>query len=232
MSTTVNGGIPLMPSNMSIDYHPGVFSIPHSRSASVCSSTSAHSTHSRPHSSQGVVLSASSVVPTMPLSEDLYRPAYMLGRPTIPSHTRHSSNTSQSTNYSTDLISPADSPPNHNHTNPSLKPHLRPTHIRARNATSPYPRDAESVYSSSSEAEDISMFFNHSPPDYHSMFVSNISAAQGQDTARATGQFGRMSLGPDHALEHLANNVRSATTTSASDRAKQIFVQAWYEISF
>jgi regulatory factor X len=41
------------------------------------------------------------------------------------------------------------------------------------------------------------------------------------------GQFGRMSLSPDAALEKLAGNVRAATTTSASDRAKQIFVQAW-----
>ena len=31
----------------------------------------------------------------------------------------------------------------------------------------------------------------------------------------------------DNALEQLASNVRSATTTSASDRAKQIFVHAW-----
>jgi hypothetical protein len=31
----------------------------------------------------------------------------------------------------------------------------------------------------------------------------------------------------DHTLEKLAANVRAATTTSASDRAKQIFVQAW-----
>jgi regulatory factor X, other len=35
----------------------------------------------------------------------------------------------------------------------------------------------------------------------------------------------------DHNLEQLANNVRSATTTSASDRAKQIFVHAWYVFS-
>lgn len=38
-----------------------------------------------------------------------------------------------------------------------------------------------------------------------------------------------MGMGPatDHTLEKLAANVRAATTTSASDRAKQIFVQAW-----
>ena len=230
MSTTVNGGIPLMPSNLnvSVDYHPAVFSLPHSRSSSVSSSTSAHSSLSRPQSSQGILLTASTVVPTMPSSDDLFRSAYPLTRTSaIPSHTRHSSNTSQSTTYSTDITSPADSPPNLNHANSSMKPHLRPTHIRARNATSPYPRDAESVYSSSSEAEDMSLYFNHSPPDYHSMFVSNVAATHGQEALRTAGQFGRMSLGPDHALEQLANNVRSATTTSASDRAKQIFVQAW-----
>jgi regulatory factor X, other len=47
------------------------------------------------------------------------------------------------------------------------------------------------------------------------------------DTVHAMGAFGRMTLSPDHALEKLAANVRAATTTSASDRAKQIFVQAW-----
>jgi len=35
----------------------------------------------------------------------------------------------------------------------------------------------------------------------------------------------------DHTLEKLAANVRAATTTSASDRAKQIFVQAWYVLA-
>lgn len=48
-----------------------------------------------------------------------------------------------------------------------------------------------------------------------------------QDAAAAAVSFGRMSLSADMTLEHLASNVRSATTTSASDRAKQIFVQAW-----
>lgn len=39
--------------------------------------------------------------------------------------------------------------------------------------------------------------------------------------------FGSMTLSPEAALEQLAVNVRSSTTTTASDRAKQIFVQAW-----
>mgnify|MGYP002402824369 CR=1 FL=1 len=44
----------------------------------------------------------------------------------------------------------------------------------------------------------------------------------------AAGAFGRMNINnSDHNLEKLAANVRAATTTSASDRAKQIFVQAW-----
>jgi regulatory factor X len=41
-----------------------------------------------------------------------------------------------------------------------------------------------------------------------------------------------MSINPDHALQKLAANVRVATTTSASDRAKQIFVQAWLTANY
>lgn len=225
MSVSVNGAMHMMP-NFDLFPQATHHHQSHSRSASVSSSSSAHSSHSRPHSSQGPLLSAPTVVPTMPSAEDIYRSAYPLGRhnPAIPpSHTRHSST---STAYSTDLTSPADSPPNHNLANPALalKGHLRPTHIRARVAASPYPRDAESVYSSSSETEDMAMFFNPSPPDYTNMYVAG---QQSQETFHAAGQFGRMTLGPDHALEQLAANVRAATTTSASDRAKQIFVQAW-----
>lgn len=51
--------------------------------------------------------------------------------------------------------------------------------------------------------------------------------APNQDAIHAAGAFGRMTLSNDQALEKLAANVRAATTTSASDRAKQIFVQAW-----
>ncbi|KAG8797818.1 hypothetical protein FRC16_008507 [Serendipita sp. 398] len=43
-------------------------------------------------------------------------------------------------------------------------------------------------------------------------------------------QYGR--AGPDQNLEQLASNVRSATTTSASDRAKQIFVHAWLNANY
>ncbi|GJJ07458.1 hypothetical protein Clacol_001660 [Clathrus columnatus] len=53
-----------------------------------------------------------------------------------------------------------------------------------------------------------------------------------QDAAAAAASFGRMSLSADMTLEHLASNVRSATTTSASDRAKQIFVQAWLSANY
>ena len=216
----------------------------HSRSASTCSSSSTHSSHSRPHSSQGSLLPAPAptVVPTMPSADDLYRSAYPSS--IQPSHTRHSSS---STAYSTDLTSPADSPPNHNLTNPALalnaKPsgpasaaaHIRPTQIRAaRAAASPYPRDADSVYSSSSETEDMALFFNPSPPEYTNMYVPSAphhAHGHQQDVFHAAGQIGRMSLGADHALEQLAANVRAATTTSASDRAKQIFVQAWCVLS-
>ncbi len=56
--------------------------------------------------------------------------------------------------------------------------------------------------------------------------------APNQDALHAVGAFGRMTLNNDHALEKLAANVRAATTTSASDRAKQIFVQAWCVYAF
>lgn len=56
--------------------------------------------------------------------------------------------------------------------------------------------------------------------------------APSQEAIHTTGAFGRMSLSPDHALEKLAANVRAATTTSASDRAKQIFVQAWLTANY
>lgn len=117
-------------------------------------------------------------------------------------------------------------PPNHNVANPSLKGPLRPSHIRARVAASPYPRDTDSVHSSSSETEDISMFLENAA-EYQSMYGGGHSMGPSQEALHTTGAFGRLSLSQDHALEKLAANVRAATTTSASDRAKQIFVQAW-----
>jgi hypothetical protein len=72
------------------------------------------------------------------------------------------------------------------------------------------------------------MFLANPTQDYHSMYGGGHTMAPNQETMHAAGAFGRMTLGPDHALEKLAANVRAATTTSASDRAKQIFVQAWY----
>lgn len=65
------------------------------------------------------------------------------------------------------------------------------------------------------------------PSDYHTIYpaAQTMNHEQG---VHAAGAFGRMSLSPDQGLDKLAMNVRAATTTSASDRAKQIFVQAWY----
>jgi len=191
---------------------------PPSRSNSVSSSPS-----SRPQSSQGGILRTIG-----PLSaEDLFRASYQ-PRPHPDPHARHTSHSSPTYALpSTDLISPSDSPPNHNLTNPALKNHIRASHIRARAAASPYPRDADSVHSSSSETEDPAMFLSTaSPADYPSMFTG-APIVSSQDAVHATGAFGRMTLSPDHTLEKLAANVRAATTTSASDRAKQIFVQAW-----
>ena len=64
--------------------------------------------------------------------------------------------------------------------------------------------------------------------DYH-MYGGGQTMVPSQDAAHTTGAFNRMTLSPDHTLEKLATNVRVATTTSASDRAKQIFVQTWYQ---
>lgn len=223
----------MMAANMPIDFlpaHPA-----HSRSNSF-SSSSSHNPGSRPQSSQGGVLRTSGIIP--PTAEDLYRASYHpLGRPhSLPTErARHSSGASFSSAYSlssTDLASPGDSPPNHNITNPALKGPLRPTHIRGLVRPSPYPRDTESVHSSSSETEDLSMFLGSSAADYNSIYGGAAVSHASPETMSTAGALGRMTISPDHALEKLAANVRAATTTSASDRAKQIFVQAWLTANY
>ncbi|PBK69645.1 uncharacterized protein ARMOST_05346 [Armillaria ostoyae] len=196
----------MMSTNMPLDFLP-IHS--HSRSNSV-SSSSTHSSSSRPQSSQGGLSRMQAGMP--PSTEDLYRATYQLGHPGLPTDP---------------------SPPNHNITNPALKNHLRPSHIRARAAASPYPRDTDSVHSSSSETDDIAMFLGNSAPEYPTMYGGQPhTMAPNQDALHAVGAFGRMTLNNDHALEKLAANVRAATTTSASDRAKQIFVQAWLTANY
>ncbi|KAF9534318.1 hypothetical protein CPB83DRAFT_756381 [Crepidotus variabilis] len=202
--TAVN--MQMMSTNMPLDFLP---SHPqHSRSNSV-SSNSTHSTHSRPQSSHGTFNRMQPGAATS--AEDLYRASYHLGQQSI----MH-----------------GDAPPNHNITNPALKGPLRASHIRARVAASPYPRDSDSL-SSSSETDDISMYLaGQTPGDYPSQMYGGPSLHNPQEAVHATGAFGRMTLSPDHALEKLAANVRAATTTSASDRAKQIFVQAWLTANY
>ncbi|KAJ7498915.1 hypothetical protein FB451DRAFT_1427446 [Mycena latifolia] len=194
-----------MSNNMPLDFLPSS----HSRSNSV-SSSSTHSSNSRPQSSSGLRMQSG----MGPTQDDLYRVSYQLGH--------HNGSLSDH------------SPPNHNVTNPALKNHLRPSHIRARAAASPYhPRDTDSVHSSSSETDDMAMFLgNPAAPDYHGMFAAPQTMAPNQEAMHAAGAFGRMTISPDHALEKLAANVRAATTTSASDRAKQIFVQAWLTANY
>jgi regulatory factor X len=201
----------VMRNNIPLDFLPL-----HSRSASVSSSSS----NSRPSSSQGPLSHIQTVLP--PSADDLYRSPYSLNG------SDHVCLSQQSPPLSA-LIATlfTQSPPNHNISNPALKGPLRPSHLRARAAASPYPRDTDSVHSSSSETEDISLFLTNPTHDYHSMYGGGHTMAPSQETMHAAGAFGRMTLGPDHALEKLAANVRAATTTSASDRAKQIFVQAW-----
>ncbi|RDX55656.1 hypothetical protein K466DRAFT_595771 [Polyporus arcularius HHB13444] len=217
----------MMTANVPFDFLPNAHL--HSRSNSV-SSSSSHSPNSRPQSSQGGgVLRAAAGLP--PSAEDLYRASFH----TTSSfdHVRNTSDASLSSAYSLDLATPADSPPNHNITNPALKGHLRQTHIRARVSASPYPRDTESVHSSSSETEDISMYLA-TTGEYHTMFAGPPQAMMPNpaEAMHVHAPYGRMTLSPDHALEKLAANVRAATTTSASDRAKQIFVQAWLTANY
>lgn len=195
---------------------------PHSRSNSVSSSSSL-SPSSRPQSSQGVPYLRNP--PAMPnAQDDFYRASFT--PPTAQHDLNHHRRPSEPSLWYADLHTPGDSPPNHNLGNPALKSHFRQTHIRARVAASPYPRDTESVHSSSSETEDIAMYLGPAPADY-TMYATPQMLGANPDV-NPTGAFGRMTLTSDHALEKLAANVRAATTTSASDRAKQIFVQAWY----
>ncbi|KAK2466217.1 hypothetical protein APHAL10511_001859 [Amanita phalloides] len=173
----------------------------HSRSNSFPSS--ANSAPSRPPSSQGTM----SRMQGHPAAEDVYRNPHYLSHQSDHSPSNH-----------------------HNSINPTLKGTLRPTLSRARAAASPYPRDTDSVHSSSSETEDMAMYLTNPTPDY--MYAGNHAVSPSQDALHAAGAFGRMTLSPDHALEKLAANVRAATTTSASDRAKQIFVQAWLTANY
>lgn len=217
----------MLPSNGPFDFMNNHH--PHSRSNSV-SSTSSHSPNSRPQSSQGALMRNPAAIPS---AEDLYRASFHPSLAYQTDHSRHPSDASHSSAYtlaSTDLSSPADSPPNHNLSNPALKGHLRQSHIRARLAASPYPRDTESVHSSSSETEEIVYYSTTNPNGFvDSMMYSadpQVFGGMPQGMGPAI-PFGRVNHGANDALEKMAANVRAATTTSASDRAKQIFVQAW-----
>jgi regulatory factor X len=196
---------------------------PHSRSASV-SSSSSHSL-SRPQSSHsGPVHRLGALGPS---PDDLFRATLQLNA----EHVRASSGQSLSSAYS-DLNTPGESPPGALGGNgtPLLKNALRPSHIRARQAASPYHRAADDpgLYSSSSDTEDAGMYL-HNPQELYPMYgnPTGMAPSVSPESAAAAGAFGRMNLGPDQNLEKLAANVRAATTTSAADRAKQIFVQAW-----
>ncbi|KAI0081808.1 hypothetical protein K474DRAFT_1587261 [Panus rudis PR-1116 ss-1] len=216
----------MLPANAPFDFLPNHHL--HSRSNSVSSSSSL-SPSSRPQSSHGPVLRAPQGIPAT--QDDLYRASFHAATSAF-DHTRHASDASGYSLASTDLITPADSPPNHNLSNPALKGPLRPTHIRARVAASPYPRDAESVHSSSSETEDLAMYLGHNPAEYHGMFADPQMLGGMPETINPAGVYNRMAMNPDHTLEKLAANVRAATTTSASDRAKQMFVQSWLTANY
>lgn len=202
-----------MMSNMPLDFLP--MQHHHSRSASASSRSSPNS---RPQSSNG------GAGPGMAPTADDY-PSYDLGL-----HQQPMSNDRRHNSHMSGYNMMHDAPQSVQSPNPghlSLG-HRRPSHLRARAAASPYPRDSESVHSSSSDTEDLAMFLGNPSTEYHTMYGGGQQVHHPQETMHPAGAFGRMHLGQDHTLEKLAANVRAATTTSASDRAKQIFVQAWY----
>ena len=114
-------------------------------------------------------------------------------------------------------------------------------------SSNPYPLRSssfsglESVRSSSSETEDnIGLYpFMHTqatvtphtavPSDYSSLFARQSTAAPSSlEASPAMNAFQRMTIAPEQQdLEPLAVNIQSATTTSASDCTKHIFIQAW-----
>lgn len=128
--------------------------------------------------------------------------------------------------------------------------------VRQDASASPYPAQppvrsnsfsgSDSHRSSSSEAEDIGSLFpsyhhqqhhhhhpqsHHQHQDYSTAMYSQPNRSNpslGGNPLDPNSGFQRMTVNSDQALEQLAANVRAATTTSASDRAKHIFVQAWY----
>ncbi|KAF8592343.1 hypothetical protein K439DRAFT_1503084 [Ramaria rubella] len=237
-----------------IDYMPADA---HSRSASVSSNSSASgalSSHSRPPSahSQGPSLSRCSSSCSPPSGDDLYHrtPFGALASTSghlSNTHTRHSSGASQSsTSYSlasTGITSPADSPPATNHTIHNghginaIKNQMavRNAHMRhaARAAASPYARETHSHSGSEAEQDELAMYLSNPSADYSGMYMGpQMSHHMPHPQDAAAASFGRMNLGTDLTLEHLATNVRAATTTSASDRAKQIFVQAWLSANY
>jgi regulatory factor X len=203
----------------------------HSRSSSTSSTHSAGGHHL---SSQSANLNHLN----FPTDDHVYRAPFNYahdGQTVPPSLTRHSSTASTRSNShslaSTGITSPENSPPTDNNPNPGVK--MQPTSIRNARTLSntPYAREyhyhsgSESVRSSSSEADDIAVFLAQSPGDYPTYVEPSM---YNQEAANAAGAFGRMTLDPKQTLLQLAANVQAATTTSASDRAKQIFVQAWY----
>lgn len=191
---------------------------PHSRSASVSSS----SDPSRPPSSH---------------ARDMYRQyttaaSAAAAAPPHALHIRHSSSSTVYSLPSNGITTPGDSPPAP-HTvasNAAIKPQMavrNNPHLRhARAAASPYAREPHSHSGSEAEQDDLAMYLSSTPSDY--MYLQSHHHHHQQQQLSQDPPFAtRMTLTTDMTLEHLANNVRAATTTSASDRAKQIFVQAW-----
>ncbi|KAF8341398.1 uncharacterized protein EI90DRAFT_3116538 [Cantharellus anzutake] len=158
---------------------------------------------------------------------------------------------------STHLTQPSDSPsldfgPGGNILKAINTPSRNTAIRRARHESSnPYPprsssfSGSESVRSSSSETEDNVGMYSFAPTqgalphaaapsDYSNLFArQNTAAPSSLEASPGVNAFQRMTIAPEQQdLEQLAVNVRAATTTSASDRAKHIFVQAWLNANY
>ncbi|PVF93725.1 hypothetical protein CPB86DRAFT_818571 [Serendipita vermifera] len=114
--------------------------------------------------------------------------------------------------------------PQHHH---QLQPQLQP-HGHGHPMQDPYGGgNMYSLHPSVAHIDPMQSIQQRPPPLHHSS--SGVGVAPG---ASYGGRMPSSSSADHHNLEQLANNVRSATTTSASDRAKQIFVHAWLNANY
>ncbi|KIO29528.1 hypothetical protein M407DRAFT_70388 [Tulasnella calospora MUT 4182] len=118
---------------------------------------------------------------------------------------------------------------------PALKISPKPSPVAAPAPESPVPAHADG-YSSAGSAAGVPVLrglpHHQQHPQHGGPFsAGGLTAGGPLDPAAAFGGMGQ-GLSAEAHLEQLAANVRSSTTTTASDRAKQVFVQAWLSANY